>query len=594
MTTPSWTKYPYACALVMAMLSTVITLDAASYYVAPRGSNSNPGSQQMPWLTITYAASKVNTGDTVRVQAGTYDERASVMRGGNSGAWVSFVADGQAVVRGFDLVDVGYVRVLGFEITHAKFGTAPHTKGVSFSRTCSNILIEGCYIHDTESHGIWAAGGSTLSYVTFRGNRLDYIGRIPNVCSNSFVTGILGSYATSHHLLAEYNTITRSGDFISLFGTNIIVRNNSLTDFKESYWTNAADAQHADMFQPGSDQVVTMMRNHLYEANFCGDSTNLNSHFGIFQDTMYAGDTNVLIRGNVGYLFGSSAIGVISAGHVASVNNTFYKVAQYGGVEPLVWYKKSYQTNYPDKCICLNTLIDDIGGAPTAIAFSISSAQSSWAANNLGHTAGSHTSYVSTADPLFQDAANKAFRLQSNSPAINAGTNVVWITSANGSGTSFDVNDGLLLCDGWGMVEGDTVTIGSTTTRVAGIRNNTVSVVASVTWTQNQAVYLGTDTTPDIGALPYGSSDLTRATLTQSGSTYTVNTTGSTRGVWFYVDGIPMVWDSTPPFSATFTNGTVTAQAYALYAQAIPVVAATASRSTSVPPPDGLRVASAN
>ena len=51
--------------------------------------------------------------------------------------------------------------------------------------------------------------------------------------------------------------------------------------------------------------------------------------------------------------------------------------------------------------------------------------------------------------------------------------------------------------------------------------------------------------------------------------------TGDARGVWFYVNGIPTTWDATSPYSATIASGTVTAKAYALYAQSEPVVTAT-------------------
>jgi hypothetical protein len=47
--------------------------------------------------------------------------------------------------------------------------------------------------------------------------------------------------------------------------------------------------------------------------------------------------------------------------------------------------------------------------------------------------------------------------------------------------------------------------------------------------------------------------------------------------VWFYVDGIPTTWVNAAPYAATIASGTVTAKAYALYAQDTPVVDADAA-----------------
>jgi len=47
------------------------------YYVAKNGSDSNPGSESQPWLTIQKAADTMVAGDTVYVKAGTYTEQVT-------------------------------------------------------------------------------------------------------------------------------------------------------------------------------------------------------------------------------------------------------------------------------------------------------------------------------------------------------------------------------------------------------------------------------------------------------------------------------------------------------------------------------------
>jgi hypothetical protein len=48
---------------------------AATYYVATNGENNNQGTKAEPWLTLSYAESRISSGDRVIVRSGTYHER---------------------------------------------------------------------------------------------------------------------------------------------------------------------------------------------------------------------------------------------------------------------------------------------------------------------------------------------------------------------------------------------------------------------------------------------------------------------------------------------------------------------------------------
>jgi hypothetical protein len=154
---------------------------------------------------------------------------------------------------------------------------------------------------------------------------------------------------------------------------------------------------------------------------------------------------------------------------------------------------------------------------------------------------------------------------------------VTTVTSSTGSGTSFNVADGVAICDGLGLFPADTITINGQTRTVTARSGNTVTVNSSLSWTLGDGVYIGADTTPDIGPLPYGSAELTAATITHVGTTHTVTVTGDAAGVWFYEDGVPTTWDATAPYQITSSAGYVSARVYALNAQDTPVVAATES-----------------
>src|SRR2546423_15491321 len=63
---------------------------AVSYYVAPSGLDTNPGSEAQPWQTIQKAANVLAPGDTVYVRAGTYSKVTVNVSGSTTGGAVTF------------------------------------------------------------------------------------------------------------------------------------------------------------------------------------------------------------------------------------------------------------------------------------------------------------------------------------------------------------------------------------------------------------------------------------------------------------------------------------------------------------------------
>lgn len=569
--------------LILALVGQ-LSLQAATYYVRTDGNNSNNGLTNTAggaWLTLAKASSTIVGGDTVRVQPGAYPERVTETTSGTAGNYITYLADGSASsCQGFTISGASYVRIIGFEIFHTN---TANSRGIRFDGTGSNNWAVGNYIHNTFNQGIGVGTPSAHSYLYIIGNLLTNIGIISGVSSN--VTGGMSIAGTNgHHWLVEYNILGRVGDGMTLSGTNHIVRNNTILDFRNSYW-NTTDSFHSDSWQAGSDGNFQNVKNHLYEANFTADQIELNSHVHLHQDQpAINGDTNILIRGEISANFGSGGIGVIGVGGVRAYNNTIYKLLQAGPGAIVIFYKGCGAcTNYAYNGYVGNTLIYDRGLSTDALVLG-SGVDSSTATftNNLGYIAGTEPSYVSTNNPLLVNVTNYNFRISSpSSPAKGTGTSITWVTSASSSGTSFDVNNGQMLNDGYGMVSGDLITVGGVTTRITNIVGDTVTVSSSVIWTNLMPVYWLTDTTPDIGALPYESTELTSAILYQNGTTYTVVPTGDTRFVIFYVDGIPQTPDDDAPYTATFSSGVITAKAYALYAQAVPYVAATLVNVTS-------------
>jgi alpha-N-arabinofuranosidase len=73
----------------VALLALIVWLTqplcAREYHVSPKGLDTNEGSASKPLKTIAAAAQRAQSGDTVTVHAGTYRERVTPPRGGESG-----------------------------------------------------------------------------------------------------------------------------------------------------------------------------------------------------------------------------------------------------------------------------------------------------------------------------------------------------------------------------------------------------------------------------------------------------------------------------------------------------------------------------
>lgn len=106
----------------------ITSAQAADYYVATNGSDSNPGTQAAPWKTFQKAVSTVKGGDTVYFRAGAY--AAPLIKNLNpaAGQWITFSsAQGEKATINTSLaassqgslmiMDSSYLVFDGFEIT---------------------------------------------------------------------------------------------------------------------------------------------------------------------------------------------------------------------------------------------------------------------------------------------------------------------------------------------------------------------------------------------------------------------------------------------------------------------------------------------
>jgi hypothetical protein len=127
-----WFAYAVALALVLTLVQPVAAQIGAKYYVSKTGSDSNPGTIKLPWLTIQHAANSVSAGATVYVFRGVYNEAVNFPASGTASAPITLrsypgqtaVIDGTGVTccgpSGTEglitIVNQSYITVQGLEI----------------------------------------------------------------------------------------------------------------------------------------------------------------------------------------------------------------------------------------------------------------------------------------------------------------------------------------------------------------------------------------------------------------------------------------------------------------------------------------------
>jgi hypothetical protein len=353
---------------------------------------------------------------------------------------------------------------------------------------------------------------------------------------------------------------------------------------------NESSGGHADVFQTGSGYNPDGWEQNLIEGTFYvargnqGDEHVAQISYG--QGTIQQAFTQNIFRRNVWHEVSTGTIGInqTSSGpvtHTFIYNNT---TAQANRNAPTTRYGYTvYGAQTSDTFIFNNLEYESWGSSSTANleVFYVTGRQA--VDYNLAYDPNGTVTFgpaFSTqahprgnVNPQFLDYANDDFRLGASSGALNSGGPVTAVSSASGSGTTFAVNDAgffrgdnptVSQYDG-NLVVGDTITVGTDVLTVSSINGNNITVTTSFTWSQNDPVYYGSDSTPDIGAYPGNHVPLTSMSISTNGSTYTVTPNGDTRWVVFFQDDIPHTVDDSAPYTATI-GGTVTARAYPLYA----------------------------
>lgn len=190
--------------------------DAANYYVATNGSNSNSGTLAQPYLTIQKAADAAQTGDNVYVLGGTYRETVTVHQSGTALAPITFqpYRGANVTITGLDSANSGWSNAGGSIYSRSV------SSGVSQVFVDGQLMLGARWPNAVYNNPLRSVG-STISSVTLR---------TPPTYSVMGDTALAG---TGSWIGAKMSIL--AGDGICAFGTTVTDQSGTQCNFTWSY-----------------------------------------------------------------------------------------------------------------------------------------------------------------------------------------------------------------------------------------------------------------------------------------------------------------------------------------------------------------------
>jgi len=356
-----------------------------------------------------------------------------------------------------------------------------HVDGQGMLITASkNILVRGNYCHHNGGTGIQIEGDPTNPDIPICRN----IVIEDNLCeyNSDKYTSETGIWVDdSNNVVVQNNTMRGNEKGLEISGSfNVIVRNNIIYENNRSNHNSSAGIMVVKSTQRGACGNNIIVHNTLYR------------NAGINGGAL----AQVLIGWSYGDKSADNAVfkNNISSNSLASQYGKYLDLGVYG-LNPELNYNDYYQPVESLK-VCWQSK----AGKVNVIGWSRYLSLSGQDSNSI------------TSDPCFInpntliDPNNANFHLRPDSKCIDAGA-FLTATTASGSGTSLVVADSRYFCDGFGVIKGDLIKVGSNSVVMVldvNYHTNTLSIDQNLSWNTGDRVsyaYLGRS--PDIGAYEY-------------------------------------------------------------------------------------------
>ncbi len=410
-------RLAFAC---VALLVPIGSQAAAVYYVSPSGSDANAGTNlSAPWKTVGKAVTNLVAGQTAYLRVGTYSEKnLAVQHSGSPGNYITLAAypgeqpimDAGGAASGgiLDLNAQSYVQVSGIRFQNGFQGII-NGYGSGNPSMSSQMLIQSNAFYNLASVAI---GLNYISSSAIIGNLAS------NTVSSSY--GECISIAFSEYVDIAYNevknstTSTAGGEGLGIRGKHLRIYGNVIHDLNPTQRPGIYIDAYGSI-----NNDVQVFNNLVYN---CHEGIILSSELGNRADNLSV--YNNLVYDCAGYNMGVMdwVSGTYLLNNVIFENNTLAQTVMTNGPS---FYPQALDLYAPQgtNIVIRNNifynylsgnLITAAHGTPTAQVFKYSNLSSN------GTTATIGTNSV-LADPKFVNPAIRNYRLQSSSPAINAG-----------------------------------------------------------------------------------------------------------------------------------------------------------------------------
>lgn len=517
-------------------------MQATTYFVATNGNNSWDGTADHfvsgttgPWANfanVNWNHNKLLPDDVVQVRGGIYyhtnDSQATALflaanANGTPGHFVTisnypgetpFLYGSGANQANIDIRGSVWIRISGLVVTNSY-------RCIDF-QGCTNCefsynTVTGVGNGITDPGATTFGVGFTLSCQSnWVHHNFIYNGPFdPTIDSGHWITfGLFFSTTdiTSYNLI-ETNTIYWAGhECLSIYGPHNLVQGN---------WVHNEPFYFSTVYQENMGQRCVETGGNIGDDNLVQGNRFAHAgavyHGGAHGLEMSGGRRNI-IRQNQ-FVNEDYAGFIIYGGKTAqpSYSNYVYQnTIAYSGFNKPLW------TNYNT----MQVIDDTIWKNATAFHLTTNNAfvnnllwgnwSNTWILFEGSANISRFSGTLTNTDPKFVDTNDGGpfsqtqpdVHLATNSPAIDAGTWLTTVTSANGSGTSFNVADALYFFSSWGASAGHTVPsdiiqLQGQTNRatITGISGNTITVDTPLSWVNGLGVALAYNgIAPDVGA----------------------------------------------------------------------------------------------
>jgi Right handed beta helix region len=451
-----------------------------SYYVSTTGNDSSSGTQAAPWRTVQHAADTARAGSTVNVRSGIYEELVSINASGNaSDGFITFrshpgetaVLDAahftpsgrQAILT---IHNQSYVRIEGFEIRN--FRTAQHRLsplGISVMGSGSHIELLKNNVHhieqtfdgrDAPGHGdngfgiaVYGTDAKTpITDLIIAGNEVHHLktGSSESLVVNGNVT----NFRISHNVVHDNNNI--GIDVIGFEHTapdpavdqarDGVVSNNLVYNITSRGNPAYRDEENSDGIYVDGGTRILIEQNVMHDVDFGIELAS--EHKDRATSYIIARNNLVYHSHTAGVSIGGYAPERGHTDHCTVVNNTLYdndtsgtgsgefqmqwNMADnifannivYAGSRCLISLNKS-QVDKNQPAVTIDHNLNYCASGAKASTWIGASASTVTGFDNYVESTGNdrHSRFL---DPHFVDVATHDFHLQSDSPALSAGT----------------------------------------------------------------------------------------------------------------------------------------------------------------------------